>query len=121
VIVRAHLKGLTLLVLPAVAWLFINATVNRHHHVTSDGHFFYHAHPYNKTSSVPAGPASHHHNDEDIILLSLLSDPAFSLILALGFFGIIQVGSRMFRTSLNHEEPAREYYQVYHYHAPPVF
>ena len=112
-------KYLLLFLLPAVQWLFINATVNKHNHHLSGGYLISHAHPYDKTPSDPDPVDSHHHNGLEIFLLSLVSDPltTSSIVFLLVLF--------LLALMLIHKPPSevlvpvRRLYQVRNYHAPP--
>ena len=112
-------ENLFLLLLPAVIWLFLNASVNRHIHLLSSGCIISHAHPYEKTPSDPIPFAKHDHTKTELFLLSLISNPVlwvtilfFSGLFLTFFYRIVKINS-------NHPEPAREYYRVNNYHAPP--
>ena len=113
-------KSLFLLLLPAVMWLFLNASVNRHIHFLSDGYIISHAHPYEKSPSGPIPFEKHDHTKTELFLLSLISYPA-SLV-ALFFFSGLFFNSfyRILKINSNHPEPFMEYYQVNNYHAPPL-
>jgi hypothetical protein len=117
--VRYLLKGLSLILLPLVTWLFVNATINRHTHLLSDGYYLTHAHPYDKTSSVPGQPDPHRHSDTELIILNLISDPVAPVILFFVLRLILRILLQILDDFRDYPEPAREYHQVYHYHAPP--
>ena len=113
------LKILLLFLLPAVLWLFVNASINRHNHYLSGGYIISHAHPYEKSPTSPDPGNKHHHSGIELFLLSFISDPdstgAIVFILVLFLLAIIQL------LSYRHElvVPVREHYQVRNYHAPP--
>jgi 4-amino-4-deoxy-L-arabinose transferase-like glycosyltransferase len=112
--------GLTLALLPALIWLFVNATVNRHTHYLSEGYFVSHAHPYDKTPSNPVPREPHRHNEIEFLVINYISEP---LALALQLFVLHLILFSIDRFTghiLHHQEPAREYYNVHHYHAPPL-
>lgn len=112
---------MSLLLLPGVIWLFVNATVNRHSHIAPDGYLFYHAHPYDKSPSDPLRTDSHDHSEKELILLSFISNPAAPFVLFLALTTILTAIPRLSGILPGHVEHAREYYQVHHYHAPPGF
>ncbi|MEN8227778.1 MAG: hypothetical protein ABFS38_06445 [Bacteroidota bacterium] len=111
--------SLTLLLLPAMMWLFFNTTVNRHIHVLSDGYVITHSHPFakNQTDSVPS--TSHQHTEKELLLFSLFSEIVFSLISLLILRAFLHTYPQILRFRFTHLEPARKYFQVHHYHAPP--
>lgn len=112
-------RYLTLLLIPAVAWLFINATVNRHCHYLSDGYIISHAHPYDKTPAEQGPIRAHHHSEKELFLLSLVSDPATTapIVFLLVLFLMAVMELLWFRYNLS--TPVRSLYQVRNYHAPP--
>ena len=113
-------KSLFLLLLPAVIWLFLNASVNQHIHVLQNGNIISHAHPYEKTSSGSFPSETHHHTKSQLYWLSFISDPA-SQVITLFFLGLFyNTVFRILKIRYSHPEPVREYYQVNNYHAPPV-
>jgi hypothetical protein len=99
--------------------LFVNATINRHTHLSSDGYYLSHAHPYDKTSSVPGQPAPHRHSETGLILLNLISDPVAPVIVFFVFLLILRTLLQIMDNFQDYPEPARQYHQVHHYHAPP--
>lgn len=117
---QRHLsENLFFLLLPAVIWLFLNASINRHFHLLPDGCIISHAHPYEKNPSGPIPFAKHDHTKTELFLLSLISDPA-SLLTILFFSGLFfSIFYRILKINSNHPEPAMEYYRVNNYHAPP--
>ena len=114
-------KYLLLFLLPAVLWLFINATVNTHNHYLSGGYIISHAHPYDKTPSNPEPFGSHHHNGLELFLLSMVIDPltitAIVFLLVLFLLAVML----MFKSPSEVMVPVRRLYQVRNYHAPPGF
>ena len=81
---RWHFKIFLILALPAVMWLFINASVNIHIHQLSDGTFISHSHPYNKNVTNKDAFAAHQHNKKQYQLLQMMSLPdAVSVIVCL--------------------------------------
>ena len=113
-------KSLFLSLLPAIIWLFVNATVNQHSHRISEGYTVTHAHPYN-TSTSDSGPIkSHHHSETELLLLSLISSPV-SLATALFVLIFFKIAiSWIFNSLLNQSAPVLNHYQIHHYHGPPV-
>ena len=114
-------KYLLLFLLPAVLWLFINATVNKHNHFLSEGYIISHAHPYDKTPSNPDPLDPHHHNGLELFLLSLVSDPltTTSIVFLLVFFLLAVMLTCKHRYDII--VPIQRLYQVRNYHAPPGF
>ena len=113
-------KSILLFLLPAVIWLFINATVNRHNHYISSDYIISHAHPYDKTPSNSDLPGSHHHNEAELLLISIISDPftTASIVLILWLFLIAVY--RLFRITTSDPVLIRSFYQIFNYHAPPI-
>ena len=118
---QRHLsKNLFLLLLPAVMWLFLNASVNRHIHVLPEGCIISHAHPYERTPSGSIPSETHDHTKTELFLLSLVSNPA-SLVTILFFLGLFfNIFYRILKINYNHPEPVMEYYRLNNYHAPPL-
>ena len=114
-------KSLLLLLLPAVIWLFINATVNRHNHYLSGGYIISHAHPNDTTPSNPDPLNSHHHNGLELFLLSLVSDPITTTAIVFLLVLFLLALMLMFRPHYEVMVPVRRLYQVRNYHAPPGF
>lgn len=112
--------GLTLLMLPAVIWLFYNTTVNRHIHVFSDGYVISHSHPFVKNQAETDPSKTHHHTDKELMLLSLFSDSVVPIITLLFLIPSIQSYPRTISFQVTSQEPVRKYFQVHNYHAPPV-
>ena len=114
-------KYLLLFLLPAVLWLFINATVNKHNHYLSGGYLISHAHPYDKTPLDSDPLSSHHHNGLELFLLSLVSDPltttSIVFLLVLFLLAIMLIS----RPRYDIVVPIKSLYQVRNYHAPPGF
>ena len=120
-IVRELSKSILFLLLPAVLWLFVNATVNRHNHYLSEDYFVSHAHPYDKTPADPDPLGSHHHSGAEFLLLGFVSDPytTTSIVFLLVLFLLAIM--LMFKPPHEIMVPVRRLYQVRNYHAPPVF
>lgn len=114
-----HTKKIWLIFLPLVCWLFMNATINQHAHLLTDGCLIYHAHPFNK--SADTGPVkSHSHSENELLILSIISNP-LGVVLSLGV--VIPSCSavyHIFNSNSNSLILAKEQYQVHHYHAPPA-
>jgi hypothetical protein len=105
--------------MPAMIWLFVNASVNKHDHLQSNGYIITHAHPFTKTPSESGPVKSHHHSDSELLFLSIISDPATTVIT---FFFLVFTCCALpliFNLGLYNSLPVKEYYQVHHYHAPP--
>lgn len=114
-------KYLFILLLPAVIWLFINATVNRHNHYLSEGYIISHAHPYDKTPSNQDPRGSHHHNEAELFLISLISDSATTATIIFLLFLFLIAVYQVFNIHSHLPVTVQEFYQVRNYHAPPVF
>jgi hypothetical protein len=114
-------KILLLLLLQAVVWLFINATVNKHNHYLSGGYIISHAHPYNKTPANPDPFGSHQHNGAELVLLSLVSDPATTTYIVFLLVLFLIAVMQLFEYPYDATVPSRSMYQVRNYHAPPGF
>lgn len=102
-----------------VIWLFVNSTINRHTHWLPDGYCLSHAHPYDKTASDPSRPVSHSHSETGLLLVNLISDPLAPVVLFFVFRSILKTLLLIPDNFMEYPEPAREYHQVYQYHAPP--
>lgn len=77
-------KHLAQLVLLAMLAAMVNAVVNRHAHRLSDGRLIWHAHPYKPQPKETSSPVkSHGHSDHELLLLDLLTNPAYLPV----FFG----------------------------------
>lgn len=136
---REHIRTrsiLLLLLLPAILWLFFNTTANRHIHVLSNGYVISHAHPFVKNHQDPdafplddpsalplddpSALPSHQHTNKELLLLSLFSEFLFSIITLIITRPLIHAFPQITRSRFTHPEPARQYYHVHHYHAPPA-
>lgn len=107
------------LVLPAVFWLFTNAIVNMHVHVLPDGYMIAHAHPHEKVPFGSDPSEKHNHTRAELILYSIISEPS-AVVVTLLLLGILFLTvKRIFKIYPRFVEPAREFYQVNNYHAPP--
>lgn len=114
-------KTVFIVLLPAVIWLFINATVNRHHHYLSGGYLVSHAHPYDKTPDPAGTPGSHQHSESELLLLSLVSNPVTIVCMLLMAWLLQIMVYRLFNTFTSPPVMIRDFYQVHNYHAPPGF
>ena len=107
------------LVLPAVFWLFTNAIINIHVHILPNGYMIVHAHPHEKIpfGSEPSG--KHNHTTAELIFYSIISEPS-ALVVTLLLLGIVFLTvKRISKIYPRFIAPAREFYQVNNYHAPP--
>ena len=116
---RDLFRHLLLLLLPAVTWLFINATINRHDHSISNGYVISHAHPYEKTQENQDPVQSHQHSGTELFLLSLVSDPATTASIILILVMFLMAVMKVFRPHDPLSAPVRRLYQVHNYRAPP--
>ncbi len=108
-----------LLLLPAVMWLFFNATVNRHTHFLADGIVITHAHPFAATQSGLDTSQMHHHTKRELLLLSFFSVLTTTILMLLFLKPFLFALPQIIRIHNKHPEPVREYFQVNNYHAPP--
>jgi 4-amino-4-deoxy-L-arabinose transferase-like glycosyltransferase len=116
---KYFLKSILLCLLPAVLWLFINATANRHNHYILSGYVISHAHPYDKTPSNSDLPGSHHHNEAQLLLIGIISDPIATASIVLILWLFLLAVYRLFRITTDDPVLIRSFYQVFNYHAPP--
>ena len=110
---------LIFLLLPGVVWLFHNTIVNRHIHVLSDGYVLSHAHPINNTPGDWKDLNTHQHSRKQIMLLDLFYMIIISGISILVLRSFLRAFHQIIKFQVHHHVPAREHFQVYHYHAPP--
>jgi hypothetical protein len=108
------------LVLPLLLWMLLNATLNRHSHLTATGTLVSHAHPFEKKQEGSSPFQSHSHTTREYLLLDLFHTILFSL----GTAGAVMLFRQEVPISpligATHKIPCKEHYQVYHYHAPPL-
>jgi multisubunit Na+/H+ antiporter MnhE subunit len=112
-------RFLILLLLPALMWLFFNATFNRHIHVLADGYVITHAHPFVKNQAAKDPTSTHRHTQKELLLFGLFCEIAFSVLAILVLRPYLQVHPQIRRQELRHHIPIRKNFQVHHYHAPP--
>jgi len=111
--------SLTLLLLPAMIWLFFNTTANKHIHVLSDGYVISHSHPFVKNQADSNPSKTHQHTEKELLLLGLFSEIVFALITLLILRPFLHPYPQIIKFRVTHHEPTRKYYQIHHYHAPP--
>jgi hypothetical protein len=111
---------LILLLLPALMWLFFNATFNRHIHVLADGYVITHSHPFEKNQAASDPSASHKHTQKELLLLGLFCEIVFLVLAIMVMRPCLQAHLQMRKQGLRHSIPIRKNYQVHHYHAPPM-
>jgi hypothetical protein len=121
IIERELSKSILLLFLPAVIWLFVNATVNRHNHSLSEDYIISHAHPYDKSPSGANPAGSHDHNEAELFLISLISDPAATATIIFLLLLFLIAGYQLLKIHSHLPVMVKELYQVRNYHAPPGF
>jgi len=112
-------RTLIVLLLPATVWLFYNTTVNRHIHVLSNGYVISHSHPFEKPPGDREDPNPHHHTKKELFLLDLFYMLIYSSITILAVRSFLEACPKLLRFRISHFVPARKYFLVYHYHAPP--
>ena len=113
-------KRLLLALLPAVIWLFFIANVNRHIHMFSNGYVITHAHPFKGIPSNPDPKKTHQHSGKELMLLSLISSITTVLLLLFFTKSSLNTIPQLVKFCTNYPEPVRKYFQVHHYHGPPV-
>ncbi|MEN8203697.1 MAG: hypothetical protein ABFS28_13960 [Bacteroidota bacterium] len=114
--------SLILLLLIAVVWLFTNATVNRHIHILSDGYVISHAHPFVDKEAGPgqSPETTHRHSEKELMLFSLFTGFVYTFIIILVLRSFLNAIPQFLRFQPLQQEPARNHFQVHHYHAPPL-
>jgi hypothetical protein len=112
-------KFLLLALLPAMLWLFLNTTLNRHIHVLADGYIITHSHPYKKSHDSTSPLDNHKHNKRELLLFGLYSVIVFAVMTLLFLEPRFQEQPAVRRVRMTHAIPVRELYFVNHYHAPP--
>ncbi len=117
---RDLFKYLLVILMPAVLWLFVNATINRHNHYLAEGYAITHAHPYDKTPSNPTPLGSHQHNGTELFLLSLVSDSAATTVIIFLLVLFLLAVMQLINFRDNITIPFRVLYQIRNYHAPPA-
>lgn len=119
---RKPSRSLILIVLIAVLWLFYNAAVNRHVHILSDGYVISHAHPFADKEAVPgqSGETGHRHSEQELMLLSLFSGLVYAFIFILILSPFLHSFLQLPGSGQGPQKMTRNYYQVHHYHAPPL-
>ncbi len=61
---------MTMIVIPAVMFLYYNQSANWHYHITDDGYIVEHAHPFSN-SIIPGTPfQDHEHSDAEHLFLA---------------------------------------------------
>ena len=118
---RWHFKFLLIISLPAVLWLFTNASVNMHVHRLSDGTYISHSHPYNKQNPVRGIATGHHHSEKQYQLLQVMSIPATIVVLTIVFFFYLQLEHSGLKFNVIKLKAKREHYGILSYRGPPPF
>ncbi len=115
-----YFKLLLILALPAVMWLFINASINIHIHQLSDGTCISHSHPYNKNAANKEPFAAHQHSKKQYQLLQIMSlpDTVTIAVFLLGFS--LQIVCKHLKFSPITIKTKNEYYGVLTYRGPPA-
>jgi hypothetical protein len=93
--IQAIAKYVSGLVLLAMLAGMANAVLHRHSHRLANGRLVWHAHPYKpakQTTPDQPEPGHDHQDDYELLMLDLLSNPAFVLVF---FGGIAWVISRL--------------------------
>jgi len=119
---RIPSRSLILILLAAVLWFFYNASVNRHVHILSDGYAISHAHPFADKQANPgqSEETSHRHSKKELMLLSLFNGLIYSFIIVLILSPFLHTFPQFLSSGPGHQKTVRNYYQVHHYHAPPL-
>ena len=117
--IKKGINCLVMVMLMTVMWLFFNLTVNSHTHLLYDGVLITHAHPFHPVNGDPDAQSPHKHSGNELKLLSLFSTLITTILVLLLMapfaFQLLQV----LTIGRSRREPARKYYQLHHYHAPP--
>ena len=117
--IHGRLKHLNLLLLPALIWLFTNATINTHYHILSNGIKITHAHPYDKNFGEPNPFPDHKHIRGELILLDLISNP-LTLVTFTAAGIVLSMNIKIVTSYYMSSCPVREHYYIFNYHAPPL-
>ncbi len=72
-------KAIAVVILLLILWISYNALYNIHYHITNDGRYFFHAHPFARTSSTQSLPIHHHTRVELLIYYQISIVIAFLL------------------------------------------
>ena len=112
-------KILLLALLPAMLWLFLNTTLNRHSHVLADGYIITHSHPFKKNQDSSSPLDNHKHTTRELLLFGLFSEIIFSIVTFLFLEPRFQELPQVLRVRMTHPMPVKKLFYVYHYHAPP--
>ncbi len=104
---------------PAICWLFINNSINRHFHQLQSGQIITHAHPYQKEKSDSSPFQSHHHSDFELLILDLVSNLVVIIIAAapVGIFHLLIKEIKIRAAKIfAYSEP----YNIQKYRGPPA-
>ena len=116
---RKYGKYFLIIIFPAICWLFINNSINRHSHQLKSGYIIYHAHPYQKENTNNSPFQSHHHSDFELLFLDLISNivvllgASFSVAIFLILIKEIKVQTTQ---TFSYLDP----YTIQRYRGPPV-
>lgn len=111
---------LLLALLPAMLWLFLNSTLNRHIHVLADGYIITHSHPFKKSQDGTSPLENHKHSKQELLLLALFCEIVFYVLTFLFLKPRMQKRPQVRTIRQFRPLPVKELYYVHHYHAPPV-
>jgi len=114
-----HFKILLILALPAVMWLFINASINIHIHQLSDGTYISHSHPYNKNAANKGSGAAHQHSKKQYQLLQMMSLPDTVSITAFLICFSMLLECKHLKLSPVTIKTKSEFYGILTYRGPP--
>lgn len=110
---------IAIILLPAVCWLFVNATIFQHSHILNTGEVVTHAHPFAADKNSTSPFQSHSHSKSSLFLLSTISNPAVVLGVLIAVLGIdlFKTATIVFRFIDNLVE--KQFYNKYNSRGPP--
>jgi len=104
----------------STSWLFTNAVVNQHSHITSNGIIITHSHPYTADKNSQSPFQSHKHSTNIVFLLDQFSNPLISFI---GIFFLIAIIGQIVLSLFSKyifRVPLKDYFFSGIYRAPPA-
>ena len=116
---HGYLKIILLALLPAVLWLFINATVNRHVHTISEDNIISHSHPYDKSAAGHGPVSSHQHSKSDYLLLQLISLTGTVELIIFSICFSLYFSAGYLKANIRQTRPVKEFFGILSYRGPP--
>ena len=110
---------IAIILLPAICWLFTNATIFQHSHILDTGETITHAHPYSADKNPTTPFQSHSHSKTSILLLSTISNPAVILGLIISILGIDLFRTASIRFVFIERLIQRQFFQLHNSRGPP--